>query len=383
MVESPSGARKADAGVADAGQHDEQRYPTIPATVHRLTSAWLTELVGPPAVSGSEPARVLEVHAEPIGVGVGLLGTLHRLELIWSDGTEPSRVVVKGPAAGASSRAVAAMFDMHRTEVGFYRDLAAATGVAVACHHTATDEASQDFVLVLADQSGDTTFDQLTGCPPEQASAVVTALADLHARHWDGTGLDTASWLRPLDHEDLVDAFQAAVRATWPEVRDRFADELAPVVPLGDRLEALVPLVAAMLARSPVTLAHGDARLDNVFFGGPGQVTLCDWQLTGMSRGVRDLAYFLTQSLTADDRLAYERPLFEQYLAQLSSRGVTDNDADQAWEDYRAGTLLGLVYAVIAGGGLDHATPRGTALIRAMLRRSVAAVVDHDCASLG
>ncbi|MDD9369224.1 MAG: phosphotransferase [Acidimicrobiales bacterium] len=373
--------------MAHATEDDDQRSPTaLTAPVAApLTPAWLTQVLGRPSTSGTggAPARVLDVRVEPLGVGIGLLGTLHRLELAWSDDSGPSRVVVKGPAEGASSRAVASLFGMHRTEVGFYRDLAAATGVAVPCHHTASDEVSQDFVLVLADQSGDTTFDQLEGCPPDRARTVVTALADLHARYWDGAGLAPATWLRPLDHADLVDAFRAALRTTWPEVRAGFPDDVAPIIEIGDRLEALIPLVAATLSRAPITLTHGDARLDNVFFGGPDRVMLCDWQLTGTSRGPRDLAYFLTQSLTTDDRVSCERPLFDEYLARLAARGVTGYGPEQAWIDYRAGTLLGLVYAVIASGGLDHATPRATALARAMLQRSVAAAVDHDCTSLG
>lgn len=375
--------------MADAIDDDDgppRAVPTMPTTVEELIPDWLTTVLGRPGRSEgtAEPrARVAEVRATPVGVGVGLLGTLHRLDLTWSGGVGPSSVVVKWPAAGESSRAVAALFDLYRTEVSFYRDLALTTGVAVACHHSASDEDAHDFVLVLADQSGDTTLDQLMGCPPDRARTVVTALADLHARHWDGAGLDASGWLRPLDHRDLVHAFQTALRMTWPEVRTRFSDDVAPAIALGDRLEALMPLVTTTLARPPVTLTHGDARLDNVFFGGPDQVTLCDWQLTSRSRGPRDVAYFLTQSLTAADRAAYERPLFDHYLARLAALGVTDYGADQAWDDYRAGALLGLVYAIVAGGGLDHATPRATALARAMLQRSVTAVVDHDCASLG
>lgn len=374
--------------MADAAESDDEpsrTIPAIPASVEGLTAGWLTEVLGRRRATGTraEPAQVVGVRAEPVGVGIGLLGSLHRLDLTWSDGAGPTRVVVKSPAAGERSRAVAALFGLHTTEVGFYRDLAATTGVAVSCHHTASDREAEEFVLVLADRSDDTTFDQLTGCPPDRARTVMIALADLHARHWDGAGLDTSSWLRPVDHADLVDAFRTAIRMTWPEVRARFSDELAPIVELGDRLEDMIPAVTAMLARPPVTLTHGDARLDNVFFDGADGLRLCDWQLTSTARGARDVSYFLTQSLTTADRVSCERPLLDEYLDRLAARGVTDYGADQAWDDYRAGTLLGLVYAIVAGGGLDHATPRATALTRAMLQRSVDAVLAHDCASLG
>jgi hypothetical protein len=37
--------------------------------------------------------------------------------------------------------------------------------------------------------------------------------------------------------------------------------------------------LVAELAAAPRTLSHGDCRLDNMFFGPGGRVTLCDWQL--------------------------------------------------------------------------------------------------------
>ena len=349
----------------------------------RLTSRWLTDVLAP-ASEGAPGPVVLDVHAQPLGTGVGLLGTLQRLDLTWSAGGGPASVVVKGPAIAERTLDVAARFDLYRTEVCFYRDLAAATGMAVPCHHAEIDERTQDFVIVLDDLSDAVALDQVVGCPPDRAAAVVAALADLHARHWDGVDLSSAPWLRRLDHRDLVEAFQGAVRATWPQVRARSSSDLdESVVALGDRLAELVPGMAAVLARPPVTLVHGDARLDNVFFAAGERVALCDWQLTGLSRGVRDLAYFLTQSLSPADRAVWERPLVEAYVARLAAQGVAGYGADQAWDDYRAATLLGLVYAVVAGGALDQASPRSRELTHAMLQRAAAAAVDHDCASLG
>ena len=65
---------------------------------------------------------------------------------------------------------------------------------------------------------------------------------------------------------------------------------LLPRRSVGDGLAAALPLVAEELSRPPVTLAHGDLRLDNLFFHEACGVRACDWQLTGRSRGMRDLA---------------------------------------------------------------------------------------------
>lgn len=373
--------------MAHAGEKVDRRsaMPLSPPTAGGLSPAWLTEVLRPARPeSATEPSFVVGVQAEPLGTGVGLISTLRRLHLTWSGPDGPPCVVVKSPPSGDGSRAVGQRFDMYRTEVRFYRELGAATQMAVPCHHAEVDESTHDFVIVLDDLSGEGSFDQIAGCPAAPAAAVVAALADLHARHWDEAGLAAAPWLRTPDQPPLVAAFQDLLHGSWPIVRARFADNLdASAVALCDRLEDLVPVVTSALARPPVTLVHGDARLDNMFFGESGRVALCDWQLTGRSRGVRDLAYFLTQSLTPAARASHERPLIDAYLARLAEQGVSDYDAGLAGDDYRWAILLGLVYAVIAGGGLELSTPRGEALIGTMLQRAAAAAVDHDCASLG
>src|SRR5918997_111571 len=323
MFESTAAVEERD-GVARTGEKVDHPSSMFPNPADGLSPAWLTEVLRPHQPSaGAGPCLVLGVHTEPLGTGIGLLGTLLRLNLTWSGPDGPSRVVVKMPSSGDGSRAVARRLDLYRTEVRFYRDLGAATPTAVPCHHAELDESTHDFVIVLDDLSGDGTFDQI-------------------------------------------------------------ADDLdASTVALCGRLEELVPVVTTALARPPVTLVHGDARLDNMFFADSGRVALCDWQLTGRSRGVRDLAFFLTQSLSPADRASYERPLVDAYLARLAQRGVVDYDVDQSWDDYRSATLLGLFYAVIAGGAIDPQNPRGIALVGTMLQRAAAAVDDHGCASLG
>jgi hypothetical protein len=356
-----------------------------PASAPHLSPDWLTDALQPSATPpASGRAQVGEARAERLGVDLGLLGTLHRVDLTWAQGDGPPSVVTKAPATGEQSRSVATALDLYRNEVGFYRDLAGQTDLAVRCHHTAVDESTHDFVIVLDDMSADTAVDQVDGASEDQATSVVAALADHHARFWDEAGLDGARWLRPLDHPRFVDGLAAATRATWPAIRDRHRDRLdAPTVALGDRLADLVPRIAAELSRPPRTLAHGDVRLDNVFFDASGRVRLCDWQLTDRSRGMRDVALFVTQSLTPDVRARAEGALVEMYVSRLAERGVVGYTSDDAWRDYRAAAVLGLVYAVVAGGGLDHEGPRSRALTGAMLERSAAAIADHGTAMAG
>ena len=57
----------------------------------------------------------------------------------------------------------------------------------------------------------------------------------------------------------------------------------------------------------PLTLAHGDYHLENLMFPAEGQnaPVVLDWQITMHATGVFDLGYFLSQSLTQEDRRTY------------------------------------------------------------------------------
>ena len=64
-----------------------------------------------------------------------------------------------------------------------------------------------------------------------------------------------------------------------------------------------------------MSITHGDYRLDNLMFppAGPG-VAAVDWQTTSAGPPLRDLAYFLGNSLTPDLRRAHESDLVDSYL---------------------------------------------------------------------
>ena len=74
-----------------------------------------------------------------------------------------------------------------------------------------------------------------------------------------------------------------------------------------------LPSMVTRLSEPPFTLSHGDYRADNFFFGGDGDLVVCDWQLVDRSRGARDLAYVLSQSVTPELRAQLDRPLVDRY----------------------------------------------------------------------
>jgi hypothetical protein len=354
---------------------------TIPSCAEDITAAWLTTAL---RSTGAATGAVAAVEINPIGVGVGLVGSLARVTPTWTDGSGPATLIAKFPSPAASSRFVAAALGMYRKEVRFYQELAERCSVPhAACHYADFDESTDDFILLLGDLAGGRTADQLEGCSQADAELVIDRLADLHACFWNDDALVDNGWLGRLSDAPFPESIGFAFEQAWGPVQELFGDCLTDETrALGDRFPALLPALTARLSEAPFTLSHGDYRLDNIFFYGADDLALCDWQLVDRSRGARDVAYFLTQSLTSERRAELERPLVARYVARLAAFGIADYGFDVAWEDYRLGTVLAFAYPVIAGGGLEHADARATELTRTILSRCVAAITDLESLDL-
>jgi Ecdysteroid kinase-like family len=345
---------------------------TIPRTVDDLTPAWCSEALG---------RTITSVTPTPLGVGVGLVGQLFRLELDGPDGA--STVVAKLAAPTDEGRFVATVLNMYGREVGFYSELSARTNIGhPACYHAEHDAGTQDTVLLLEDVSGrGRMLDQVAGCSPSDARAAIRSLAQLHACFWDDTSLDDAPFLRRLCDDPYPAAVAFAYDTAWPRVQEFFPELITDrVKTFGDGYSARIAPLFEKLCEPPLVLSHGDWRLDNLFVTPDNDVIAVDWQLLDRSVGPRDLAYFVTGSIDVADPAEYQRA-FNDYLSDLADRGV---HLDEAWayEMYRYGTMLGFVYPVIAAGALTIEDPRHMELTRVMLNRSLIALDALDAFEL-
>jgi Ecdysteroid kinase-like family len=348
----------------------------IPTRVDDLTVEWLTE-----AFDRTE--HVTSVGAKPLGVGVGLVGQLYRLTLTWSGGDGPSVVIAKLAAQGAESRFVATVLNMYGREHGFYTELAQHTRLAHPhCYYSDHDPESQDSILILEDVSArGRELDQVAGTTLAEVGPAIDALAAFHAGWWDSPELERHDWLKRLADDPYPGAVAMAYSAGWPNIEAMYPEMcVGRVKALGDRYADLIPGLFAKLSEPPVVLAHADYRLDNLFLDADGVPIVVDWQLIDRSTGPRDLAYLVTQSLEIASRDEY-RAAFDRYIAALRANGITV-DEDWAFEQFRYGALLGFVYPVIAGGSLTISDPRHVELVRALLRRCVAALDALDAYDL-
>jgi aminoglycoside phosphotransferase (APT) family kinase protein len=160
-----------------------------------------------------------------------------------------------------------------------------------------------------------------------------------------------------------------------------FGDHLSPRMRgISERLATHVVDLLDLFARPPITVAHGDYRLDNLFFDG-ARAAAIDWQIAFRGHGVFDLAYFLSGCLDPALRRTEEMRLLRLWyeLAAGERSGFTFDDALLA---YRQAVLYCHVYTVIATGSLNPSNERGMAVFRAWLHRRSAAIEDLDAGAL-
>ena len=336
----------------------------IPTTVEDLTPEWCSEALG---------REVTAVDASPIGVGVGLVGQLFRLQL--SSPAGDSTVIAKLAAAGEESRFVATILNMYGREHGFYTELAERAAVSIAdCYYCAHDPETQDTVLLLEDVTArGTAFDQIAGCSLADAEPALRALARFHAGFWDDASLDDHPWLLKLSDDPYPGAVSMAYTGGWARMPEFYPDLMTPAVrKFGDAYNDRIPALFAKLCDGPLVMSHADWRLDNLFFAPNGDVIAIDWQLIDRSVGVRDVSYLVTQSVNLADA-AECRGALEIYLDALAEHGV---NADREWarEMYRYATAFGFVYPVVAGGSLTVEDPRHLELCRMLLERCIVAI---------
>lgn len=329
----------------------------IPESVHELDSAWLSAALG---------RAVHVVGCERIAVGEGFVGQLARLRL--ADG---GTLIAKLPTTDPGGRFLGEMLHLWEREARFYTDVAPHLSIRVAqTHLNLMDPANGRFLLLMEDLAPARAGDQVIGATAAQARQVVEYIGRFHAQWWEHPLLDGLDWM-PRVNDPATKLVVPLFAAGWPQFEERFRDRL-PARTL-DWVQRFGPTAAEFLdlyVNEPVTIIHGDFRLDNMMFGADGSVTLVDWQMATRAPGLSDVVYFTATNLEADVRAAHLDELLDLYAATLAAGGVADvPDREQIRDGYRRAVLLWMVAMAGAIGQLDPANERGTALFDRIVTR--------------
>ncbi|WP_026204628.1 phosphotransferase family protein [Actinomycetospora chiangmaiensis] len=348
--------------------------PAVPVldTTDEIDDAWLTA-----ALSARHPGvEVRGVTARPIGAG-NVSDTVH---LTIDYGTRPpgapEAVVAKFRPRSPEVHQHGLGSGAYHREIGGYRAITerGAARIPVLFH---VDGDETNINLVIEDLTDATPGNQVAGCGVDEAAAVLTQLARLHATFTPQDPATAPAW--PIRMTEAADYWSPSVRRGAALVADRFRDRLP---------QADLDVVAAaadiahdwhLLPQTRLTLTHGDPRVDNVLFEhvyGGIRAVLIDWQVTGLRNPMYDVGYFLSGSLDADLRRVHERRLIEDYLRQFGAI-APGYSPEEAFEDYRTQVLSGLMITTAAVALLPDVEQVNT-LILALLERNCAAAHDWD-----
>ena len=368
----------------------------VPQTSQDADAAFVTEALRAGGVLTST-TRVAEVEHDTIGEGVGIVGQLARLQLRYEGQAAgaPGTVILKIPSQYPENRAVGDHFNFYEREGRFYDLLADKVPVrTAACYWNHLDPATRSFGMLLEDLGDRTMISQIAGVSGQRAAEALRALARLHGTWWSASLLDELDWMPRLDEPINLAAGQQ-YRDAWPVFLERIGDALGrEALELGERTQVVFEdLLRDGIAEAPVTVCHGDFRADNLMFddqaGGPDAVAVLDWQISHRGPAITDVAYFLCQSLTVEERRAHEGELVRGWYDELAAtvrqaHGTTlvDYPFDLAWEQYRRSSLGTTVYAVSAMGAMDVANERGRELVTSMAVRSFTAALDLGAGAL-
>jgi hypothetical protein len=354
---------------------------SIPERIDQVDAAWLRDVTG---------WAVDAVELDPIGAGVGFIGRLARLHLAGPDvvaGRAPATAIVKLPTDDPGGQLMGRMMRMWEREHLFYEQVAPHLQVRVPIAHVNLYDdpggsGPPHAVLLLEDLHPLSPGDQVVGATGDQARVVVDRLAALHAQWWEHPLLDELDWM-PSILDPMVEAVVPMFEAGWSGFCDRYRGSL-PDRPFAwaERFVSLIPTWLAAYREDPRTIAHGDARLDNMFFGDAAnpEFALVDWQMAMRSPGGGDLAYFVMTDLDVESRRANERELIDLYGDSIVRYGAPAEhvDTDVLWRGYLEGVLF---YCVGMGSSLltlDPANQRGLDLIDALVTRVFTAADDLD-----
>jgi hypothetical protein len=326
------------------------------------------EDVTPEFLSSALGRRVGGFTSEAVGTGQMADSVRYSMD----DGTS---VVIKFASADETSRVTGTTLRSYEIEVRFYQEVASTVGIRTPhCHYATVEPETGWFTLVLEDLAPAEQGDQMRGCSVDQAALALEELVKLHAPRWGDDGLLKLDWLHR--HEQSA-ATGGLISMLFPGFLERYEDRMDPAhVALSRQLMASMGGLMAQRT-GPLTVTHGDYRLDNMLFGnanGGPPLAVVDWQTCTTGPALTDASYFIGAGLRPEDRRANEEALLREYHRGLVASGV-ELDWDTCWTDYRRYSFGGLVMA-IAASMLVVRTDRGDEMFMTMASRHSTQALD-------
>ena len=385
------------------------RDDLIPSGPEALTPEWVTGMLRNAGVL--RRSSVMGWETEVVGEGEGFLGLIVRFHLSYDRQEEgaPASMIGKFPIQVDQNRGIAQVGGMYEREVRFYNELAEKVHIRKPrLYFGAADpnpmQGKEDQVerwlariptwfvsrtiplltwigkrskrrsaLFLEDLAPARPGDQLGGCGVEEAEIIVRDLAVMHAGWWESPALAEITWI-PRANYLASFMHRMVLRMRGGDFLEEFAKKVPIARELVPWLDEHAVELMNRLARPPITLLHGDYRLDNMCLLGSGSevcVTVFDWQTMIRGRGPFDLAYFITGNMRTEDAVKAEPQLIRSYHSGLVAAGVGGYGHEECLRDYEIAKLSMFYRMMLASDTdlLDMQNERGAQLFDVWIER--------------
>ena len=344
---------------------------TLPDQPGEITPEWLSSVLsGAEDTIRAESVQVIESHSGTTG--------RTRLRVEWANGTPlPPEIFVKLPPTDPTSRHMVITTGMGKREAIFYHELGKEVPVRIPRPFwSGWNEEGSAYVMLMEDLA-------TSGCrfpsprDPElvdHAQSLMRGLGSLHAFYWNSPRFaDDLSWVEPtMRNEWGPKLIESGLEQFGDEMPDLFCRLARLYLAQHDALNDV-------LDQGPHTLIHGDCHIGNLFVDGQ-KVGFLDWACFSHAPGMRDVAYFLCNSLPTRIRQSEQENLLEIYRESLAQSGGPTVSRESIWEDYRRFAAYSWISAVTTAAA--GARMQSLAIGQAAMQRTQAAITELDTLSL-
>jgi Ecdysteroid kinase-like family len=346
----------------------------------------LSELINSgalPAVGG--PAQISTVQRQPIpSVSSNCENLVLTIEQA-GERTLPDSLFVKIPMESLLTRWFFTIINAWQLESHFFRHVAHTLPLRTPITYATRCKGTR-FYLVQENLREDpdvelfTNLDMMVGPSLDLAYRCMDGFAQLHACHY-GMSESEREIILPLKYHLFLSskmglAARLLNRLALQPCMKKLPGEIPPdVVQAYQRTMHNWDALLQYWFSGPLSLLHGDSHLGNFFVSGDAMGML-DWQAAHWGKGIRDVQYFLIDSLPADTLAAHEQELVAYYVERRAYHGEPI-DLARTWQEYRSFSFHTLM-TIVVSIGFGALNEEQDQLMVEILRRTVAAVQRVD-----
>ena len=350
----------------------------LPHLPDGFTPSFMTEVLRHAGVLAQDQA-VVAVSPSQVGEGTGMMSEVAGLSVTYAQQNlvAPQNFIAKFASQIETNRQIALSYRLYERETRFFNELDPLTSARTP--HIYFSGCDGERMLILMEDMRD--YDvgsQVAGATLRQSELAIDELAKLHGAFCND--VDTLDWIPLIADSYHADNMVELTRAGFEPMFEKFEGALThDLWARRERFLGSIRDLQAYMASGPLTLCHGDYRMENLLYGNRSThhpVVVLDWQGPLRARGINDVALFLTQSTRTDVRREHEKTLLDRYARGLQTNGAARPSAEEIWSQYRMATLYNWIYITVVAGTLDVSNATAHAWIYQSLLRHSAASLD-------